>query len=67
MRPRTSVVVTAWTADGFSREIIRADDLQTRMTDGRVGDTLDGLSIDPTEFPGVVRFTVAIRPIVPRG
>lgn len=63
MRPRTNIVVTAWTADGYRREIIIADEVQTRMTDGRVKDTIDGLSIDPKDFPEMVRFTISVKPL----
>ena len=55
------VLVQAWTAQGYVRTILDADERQVWMTDAIIKQTTDGWVIDPAQFPEAIRFTVKIE------
>ena len=64
------VVVRAFNKDGYHKDIIMMDDRQIRMNDARCSDNIMGscstgligvgMSIDPDDFPEMVRFEIVI-------
>ena len=59
--PASDVVVLAWNKDGYSRVILTGDEVQfPRMHDDRIKSTIDGMEINPKDFPEAVRFTIKV-------
>lgn len=58
---RTTVIVRAWNAEGYHRDILVVDGQQVRSHDDRVTDGREGPLIDPKQFPEMDRFEVVIK------
>ena len=57
------VIIRAFTADGYHRDILVADEQQVRMSDGRLKNGDRGMSIVPWDFPEAVRFEVVVEKV----
>jgi hypothetical protein len=55
------VVIRAYNADGYHRDILVLDERQERMRTDRVKDGWDGPAIDPKDFPEMARFEVVVE------
>ena len=64
------VVIRAFNSEGYHRDIVIMDEVQLRMCDVRVKDPISslysgligvGVSIDPKDFPEMVKFEVVIQ------
>lgn len=56
-----TVIIRAYNADGYHKDILVLDEQQVRMHESRVKETFEGMSIDPSEFPEMVRFVVVVK------
>jgi hypothetical protein len=55
-----TVRVRAFTDGGYQKDILVFDDEQTRMTHGAVEETLEGIRIDPKQYPEAAYFTIVV-------
>lgn len=55
------VIIRAFNADGYHKDILVQDEKQVRMHESRVNGTLEGMAIDPKDFPEMVRFVVIVE------
>jgi hypothetical protein len=55
------VIIRAFAANGYHRDILVVDERQEVMRTDRVKDGWDGPAIDPKNFPEMVRFEVIIE------
>jgi hypothetical protein len=59
--PKVMVEVKAWNKDDYERKILLVSEQQTHLLDVRIKETIEGLSINPADFPEMVRFTIQVR------
>ena len=55
------VIIRAYNTDGYYKDILVADERQVWMRESRLKDTAEGMSINPADFPEMVRFVVVLK------
>ncbi len=70
MYPKCNVVIRAFNAEGYHRDLVIMDEVQVRMNHMKIKEPIDsmysrligvGVSIDPKDFPEMVKFEVVIE------
>ena len=55
-----TVTIRMFNKGRYQLDVLRFDDVQTRMTCVGVEETIDGIKIDPKKFPEAEYFTVVV-------
>ena len=56
-----TVRVRMWTKEGYHKDVLVLDEQQTRMFCEPVHESMDGVVIDPKDFPEAIYFTIVVE------